>query len=201
MCIRDRRYTMEVGYWHIRGLGAPLRMLCEYAGPESYSNKTFQVCGEPGSWDLSSWFDTKPALKERNAFMNLPYILDGEVVVAHTLACMQYAGKKFGLYGSDAAQERQVHQVLCEVQDLRNAAVGVFYSGESKERLRAHLQGPCVNSYGKFEAWLQQHSTAHGGVYTVCPTPTAGAVSYTHLRAHETVLDLVCRLLLEKKKK
>ena len=24
------------------------------------------------------------------------------------------------------------------------------------------------------------------------------AVSYTHLRAHETVLDLVCRLLLEK---
>ena len=27
-----------------------------------------------------------------------------------------------------------------------------------------------------------------------------GAVSYTHLRAHETVLDLVCRLLLEKQK-
>ena len=29
---------------------------------------------------------------------------------------------------------------------------------------------------------------------------TLDAVSYTHLRAHETVLDLVCRLLLEKKK-
>ena len=28
----------------------------------------------------------------------------------------------------------------------------------------------------------------------------ATPVSYTHLRAHETVLDLVCRLLLEKKK-
>ena len=26
-------------------------------------------------------------------------------------------------------------------------------------------------------------------------------VSYTHLRAHETVLDLVCRLLLEKKQR
>ena len=26
-------------------------------------------------------------------------------------------------------------------------------------------------------------------------------VSYTHLRAHETVLDIVCRLLLEKNKK
>ena len=31
-------------------------------------------------------------------------------------------------------------------------------------------------------------------------TDTGISVSYTHLRAHETVLDLVCRLLLEKKK-
>ena len=32
-----------------------------------------------------------------------------------------------------------------------------------------------------------------GAEYTI-------AVSYTHLRAHETEADLVCRLLLEKKK-
>ena len=32
-------------------------------------------------------------------------------------------------------------------------------------------------------------------------TGSLSAVSYTHLRAHETVLDLVCRLLLEKKTK
>ena len=31
------------------------------------------------------------------------------------------------------------------------------------------------------------------------PDEEMGAVSYTHLRAHETVLDLVCRLLLETK--
>mgnify|MGYP003380841598 CR=1 FL=1 len=30
--------------------------------------------------------------------------------------------------------------------------------------------------------------------------PLGRPVSYTHLRAHETVLDLVCRLLLDKKK-
>ena len=32
-------------------------------------------------------------------------------------------------------------------------------------------------------------------------TVSVATVSYTHLRAHETVLDLVCRLLLEKKNK
>ena len=40
---------------------------------------------------------------------------------------------------------------------------------------------------------------ACGNAFIVTRTWTA--VSYTHLRAHETVLDLVCRLLLEKKKK
>ena len=37
---------------------------------------------------------------------------------------------------------------------------------------------------------------AEGAQVIVCDMD---AVSYTHLRAHETVLDLVCRLLLDKK--
>src|SRR5664280_802984 len=37
--------------------------------------------------------------------------------------------------------------------------------------------------------------------YRQAPATGPRPVSYTHLRAHETVLDLVCRLLLEKKKK
>ncbi|WDT38024.1 hypothetical protein PVA38_12390 [Streptococcus pneumoniae D39] len=42
-----------------------------------------------------------------------------------------------------------------------------------------------------------------GGVPIKAPVAgiAMGPVSYTHLRAHETVLDLVCRLLLEKNKK
>ena len=45
-------------------------------------------------------------------------------------------------------------------------------------------------------------STAAGQDPAVLVLPVdSTAVSYTHLRAHETVLDLVCRLLLEKKKK
>ena len=36
--------------------------------------------------------------------------------------------------------------------------------------------------------------------YTRAELQASNSVSYTHLRAHETVLDLVCRLLLEKKK-
>eukprot|EP00656_Telonema_subtile_P043313 TRINITY_DN4968_c0_g1_i12.p1 TRINITY_DN4968_c0_g1~~TRINITY_DN4968_c0_g1_i12.p1 ORF type:complete len:114 (+),score=11.98 TRINITY_DN4968_c0_g1_i12:62-403(+) len=57
---------------------------------------------------------------------------------------------------------------------------------------------------------LDSHPThrivASGAIYSGVPHTDDDrlnpcSVSYTHLRAHETVLDLVCRLLLEKKKK
>ena len=41
---------------------------------------------------------------------------------------------------------------------------------------------------------------AHGDGVVYQQTDGDQAVSYTHIRAHETVLDLVCRILLEKKK-
>ena len=52
----------------------------------------------------------------------------------------------------------------------------------------------------KLTQWGHRLAPVHydkllGGRVVIAP------VSYTHLRAHETVLDLVCRLLLEKNKK
>ena len=40
----------------------------------------------------------------------------------------------------------------------------------------------------------------HPSLYGQEPSEHVYSVSYTHLRAHETEADLVCRLLLEKKK-
>ena len=45
----------------------------------------------------------------------------------------------------------------------------------------------------------QQVEATPGSTASTMVDAVVAAVSYTHLRAHETVLDLVCRLLLEKK--
>ena len=54
----------------------------------------------------------------------------------------------------------------------------------------AKLLRPNVSAKQKYKVY-ESGSDPIGGL---------GPVSYTHLRAHETVLDLVCRLLLDKKK-
>ena len=56
--------------------------------------------------------------------------------------------------------------------------------------------GPALNEAQARTLWEQVEPFAGYGFNQGHAT----AVSYTHLRAHETVLDLVCRLLLEKKK-
>jgi glutathione S-transferase len=151
---------LEVGYWDIRGLCAPLRMMCCYAGAD-YDPKLYTLqAKEGGGWDASNWFGVKPALKEKNALMNLPYIVDGDVVVSQTNACFAYLGRKFGLYGSNDTEMIQCEQVLCEVMDLRNNAVKFFYSSgdDLAARTTAHAAS-AEGSFGKLEEWLAQQGT------------------------------------------
>ena len=64
----------------------------------------------------------------------------------------------------------------------------------------------CIRDRRRSERHSGQDVEKHSGVKVTrsgggeAPGALIIPVSYTHLRAHETVLDLVCRLLLEKKK-
>ena len=63
-------------------------------------------------------------------------------------------------------------------------------------QLARHPNRPYTLDY--IHGWCDDFVELHGD--KAFADDHAVAVSYTHLRAHETVLDLVCRLLLEKKK-
>src|SRR5664280_907781 len=62
----------------------------------------------------------------------------------------------------------------------------------SEELLALFEKAPLLDPYDVYQHFMDYCAeTLQDDLYSV---------SYTHLRAHETVLDLVCRLLLEKKK-
>ena len=63
-----------------------------------------------------------------------------------------------------------------------------------RDRIKAITRAPWGEREQTAATWYEPLRD-QGAIDLVTP------VSYTHLRAHETVLDLVCRLLLEKKKK
>src|SRR5450756_3046996 len=67
---------------------------------------------------------------------------------------------------------------------------------------RQYLVSTSTSSSGKTLALPMYLLRSGVAIRSSSPLPRCPvAVSYTHLRAHETRHDLVCRLLLEKKKK
>eukprot|EP00965_Chrysotila_dentata_P160712 5307056-Pleurochrysis_carterae.AAC.1 len=71
--------TLKHGYWNIRGLAAPSRMMAAYAGVEMEDVQYDIVVKPEGGFDGSAWFaKDKPALAEKNPMVNLPYVHDTE---------------------------------------------------------------------------------------------------------------------------
>jgi len=103
---------LTIGYWKIRGLAAALRMMCYYA-EQRFKNVGY---GEDGK---EKWFGgAKPGLQEKNALINLPYVVDGETVVTQSNSCLIYLGKKLGI--DTEGNFMRNHQALDQIMDLRN---------------------------------------------------------------------------------
>jgi len=142
--------VITVGYWKIRGLAAPLRMMCEYAGVP-YKSVEYTTS--------DSWFAIKPGFVARNPMANLPYVDDGTALISQSNACYTYLGKKFNIYGNDEKDAVKIEQVLCEVMDLRNNFVRLCYNPNTTSTdLNKYLDGGLA-SVKKLEDWFKFNKT------------------------------------------
>lgn len=109
-------------------------------------------------YSKSSWFTSmKPELIKKNPLINLPYIIDGDVVVTQSNACLSYLGRKFGYWGNDNVEITLCDQLLCEIYDLRNDVVRWSYPGNKP--VKDFLEGAKSNgSLPKLEAYLAANS-------------------------------------------
>jgi len=121
--------TITVGYHQIRGLGAPLRMMCFYKG-QAFVNETY------GADMMQTWHaEKKPALQKQNACVNLPYIIDGDQLVTQSITCCLYLGSKLKI--DTEANFVHNHTVLDQAMDLRSDVMKVLYPppfGQTKEK-------------------------------------------------------------------
>ena len=97
------------GYWNIRGLAAPVRMMCHYAKHSGqkfdWADKQYDLPRrKEGGFDMTAceWFrDDKQPLSSQNALINLPYVVDHAfsppLVVTQSTAVYQYLGRKFNM--------------------------------------------------------------------------------------------------------
>jgi len=150
---------LVLGYWKIRGLAAPARMMLMYANVDYEDVAYAPSQKEDGSWDMSCWFaDAKEGLKKKNALINMPYIEDQGKVVTQSNAVLLYIGRKTGLNGKTDDEVCKNEQVMFQCTDLRNSVVELAYPPRDQDKLDAHFEKNLTTHYGKFENWLVAHS-------------------------------------------
>jgi len=126
-----------VGYWAIRGLAQPIRLLLAYTGTE-FEDKMYQ-CGPGPTYDRSAWMDVKFTLGLD--FPNLPYYMEKNVSLTGTNAILRHIARAHNLCGSSQQEMVRVDMAAEQVMDMRNNAVHLFYDRDGFEtRLGDYLE-------------------------------------------------------------
>uniref|UniRef100_A0A8C5M111 glutathione transferase n=1 Tax=Leptobrachium leishanense TaxID=445787 RepID=A0A8C5M111_9ANUR len=124
---------MILGYWDIRGLTNPIRLLLEYT-ETPYEEKLY-VSGEAPNFDLSQWLDEKETLGLD--FPNLPYLIDGDVKLTQSNTILRYIASKHGMCGDTEKEKLYVSLIENQTMDFRMGLVSITYNPQFET-----LKGP-----------------------------------------------------------
>jgi hypothetical protein len=150
-----------LGYWNIRGLAAPARMMLEYAGAD-YKEEMYDAVKTADGFNKDGWFkEAKPKLLKKNSLINLPYVISGDRIVTQSSAVYSFLGQKLRMNGAGPDAVTANNEVIAEAFDLRNACVSVMYGSKDafKEAAKKFLEGKVNSTYTKFEEYLKQRGT------------------------------------------
>lgn len=154
---------LEVGYWTIRGLGAPCRAMVLAAGVRLRATCHDVIPTPDGKYDRSDYVAKRVALREQNPLANLPYVIDEHgTLIAQTNACFLYLGRRLDMLGDgSAADVSKCEQLLCEAMDLRNSMTRNAYGkGDQADACQQVLEGQLSGgSMRKLENWLKVKTT------------------------------------------
>lgn len=116
------KVPVTLGYWKIRGLAQPIRLLLKYTGTE-FEDVQYDT-GE-------SWFSVKFTLGLD--FPNLPYLFDGDLKFTESRAIMHYIARKNNLCGGTESEKVAVEMVEGVVDGVKSRFTGMCYNAKFEE--------------------------------------------------------------------
>lgn len=122
-----------LGYWNIRGLGAPCRYLLHYCGVE-FEDKMY-AAGPGPEYSRAAWLDEKFNLGLE--LPNLPYLIDDEIKLTETAAIMKYICAKWmpELCTSDPVTFARAEMIWDKVLTLKMKSTMPCYQGGNNQEI------------------------------------------------------------------
>ena len=192
----DESKRPRLGYWNMRCIGEPIRLLLTYAGvtfedvrcvraPRSRQNVQHESLpalhesraprnrydvGPPPLYDKSSWYGVKNDLGL--SIPNLPYYIDPHTGtrLTQTHAILRFLGERHGLAG-ETEQQRALAQMAQEaMRDMMYDFFDVTYCSMGDTDGSLHRQGAsqCAQTSPKFEERKAAYLTGKLNVHLAC---------------------------------
>lgn len=135
---------VEIHYFPIRGRVEVMKLLCAYAG-------------EPSVLKVLNYEDQKTDL-DAYPFGQSPRMVDGDIDMVQSNACIRHLARKFKLYGDSEADMCKVDVIIDGVEDLRMKYVPLIYG----DRLAPEAKAKYWATHGdKASAVGQRNGGAH----------------------------------------
>ncbi|KAF7244978.1 hypothetical protein EG68_10140 [Paragonimus skrjabini miyazakii] len=141
-----------IGYWKIRGLAQPIRLLLEYHGLK-YNEEVFE-CGPAPNYDRKMWLDKKSNIGLD--FPNLPYYKDEDITLTQSEAILRYIAEKNNMGGANPKERALLSMINGAVNDLRWAFIRICYSPDF-EKLKPEFMASLPDKLKTFEEYLKTH--------------------------------------------
>ncbi|XP_013392126.1 glutathione S-transferase Mu 1 [Lingula anatina] len=142
-----------LGYWNIRGLAQPIRLMLAYAG-EEVEEKRYQM-GPAPEFNKDEWLTDKAKLGV--PFPNIPYYKDGDTIIVQSRAIMMHLARKHNLYGSTEAERIRADVLASQLGDNLMGFVRVclstrMFKADFKAKKEEFLKGlpDTLKSYSDF---------------------------------------------------
>merc|ERR1712054_383694 len=180
-CIRALQTIMRLGYWKIRGLAGPIRLLITYTG-EELEEDIYEQGEESEGYSREQWYSVKETLNLD--FPNLPYFFDGDFKLTQSMAILRYVARKHNLLGKTAEEMAKVDMVLDEGQDLYKRFTPMCYNANF-ENLKADFLLQLPPRLKRFEDFIGNGCWFVGGI-------TAADFYMWHVLEAITLLEPQC---------
>ena len=175
---------ITLGYWSTKGLGSASRQMIIYAGAPLIA-KIYRLIpkleNNSLTYDGSEWHEKdKIILKKKNSLINLPYLQFNEggkeKIIAQSITCLTYLGKKFNMFGENSKEELDCNQFLQETVDLRNIVTRFAYThfenendelNESSTVFNQVFEHTNAGKLQKFEHWLSKKNNTETKLFLI----------------------------------
>jgi len=152
--LEDRKVVL--GYWDVRGLAQPIRLVLEHIGLP-YEEKRFRQ-GLAPDFDKSCWYGVKDEILGQWPSPNLPYLIDGEITLTQSNAILRHLGRRHGMLGASDEEAALVDVLLDEATDFRNASARLAYSPCFPSLIAGYERDYLPSVLTKFSGFLDDKS-------------------------------------------